>query len=618
MQPLKPLAVINISAIARHFLLGEILRRRWQFAGFIILSLIAALIEMTGVGLIFPLLIIIVDPASLNKVPILADLVTRFGVGNELPILIIILIGILMVGKNVYMLFFTWLQLHTIAKWKAQLSRRLMHTYLFSDYSVHLSKTSSEIIRNLSLTAAVFDQFMTALINITVNGVMLIGLCAVLVFVLPPETLVSLIVVGLASWALYLSMRRPFEKTGQELNSIFEKRQAILRQSIGIMKETKLNAKENFFLDRYIEVERRNFSRQAHFNFLSSISPLGTEAAVIVAILGIVTYILFFSGHQNTGIAVLALLTATLFRLTPVLNRILSALQAMNLSRNSVEIIAKELDELEPHIFRSTIEPQPIPFQKQIEFDRVGYSYPESEARAVHDLSFTIRRGEIVGITGASGSGKSTLASLLMGLLPPADGQIRIDGTVIDNQATIRAWQMHIGFVPQGVFLVDDTIANNIAFAVDPADIDEKRVWRALEMVELREFVESLPDGLKHRLGEDGARLSGGQRQRVGIARVLYDDPEFMVFDEATSSLDNTTERAFSDNLMRIRRNRAVVIIAHRLSTLRDCDRIIMLDKGTVIDSGTFDELNVRCAPFRRLVELANLNRQAELNARAS
>jgi ATP-binding cassette subfamily C protein len=618
MKPSKQLAVINISAIARHFLQGEILRRRWQFAGFIVLSLIAALIEMTGVGLIFPLLIIIVDPASLNKVPILADLVTRFGVGNELPILIIVLIGILMVGKNVYMLFFTWLQLHTIARWKAQLSRRLMHTYLFSDYSVHLRKTSSEIIRNLSLTAAVFDQFMTALINITVNGVMLVGLCAVLVFVLPPETLVSLIVVGLASWALYLSMRRPFEKTGEELNALFERRQAILRQSIGIMKETKLNAKENFFLDRYIDVERRNFSRQAHFNFLSSISPLGTEAAVIVAILGIVTYILFFSGHQNTGIAVLALLTATLFRLTPVLNRILSALQAMNLSRNSVEIIAKELNELEPHVFMSTVEPQPIPFNKQIEFDRIGYSYPESETRAVHDLSFTIRRGEIVGITGASGSGKSTLAGLLMGLLPPAEGEIRIDGVAIDNQATIRAWQKHIGFVPQGVFLVDDTIANNIAFAVDAANIDEKRVWRALEMVELREFVEGLPDRLKHRLGEDGARLSGGQRQRVGIARVLYDDPEFMVFDEATSSLDNTTERAFSDNLMRIRGNRAVVIIAHRLSTLRDCDRIIMLDKGTVIDSGTFDELNLRCAPFRRLVELANLNRQAELNARAS
>lgn len=617
MNPLKRLAVINISAIARHFLQGEILRRRWQFVGFIVLSLIAALIEMTGVGLIFPLLIIIVDPASLNKVPILADLVTRFGVGNELPILIIMLIGILMVSKNVYMLFFTWLQLHTIARWKAQLSRRLMHTYLFSDYSVHLRKTSSEIIRNLSLTAAVFDQFMTSLINITVNGVMLVGLCAVLVFVLPPETLVSLIVVGLASWALYLSMRRPFEKTGEELNAIFEKRQAILRQSIGIMKETKLNAKESFFLDRYIEVERRNFSRQAHFNFLSAISPLGTEAAVIVAILGIVTYILFFSGHQNTGIAVLALLTATLFRLTPVLNRILSALQAMNLSRNSVEIIARELNELEPHIFMSTSEPRPIPFQKQIEFDRVRYSYPETDARAVHGLSFTIRRGEIVGITGASGSGKSTLAGLLMGLLPPTDGEIRIDGVAIDNQATIRAWQKHIGFVPQAVFLVDDTIASNIAFAVDPANVDERRVWRALEMVELREFVVGLPDGLKHRLGEDGARLSGGQRQRVGIARVLYDDPEFMVFDEATSALDNSTERAFSDNLMRIRGNRAIVIIAHRLSTLRDCDRIIMLDKGTVIDSGTFDELNVRCAPFRRLVELANLNRQSELSARA-
>lgn len=614
MRLLKQLTVVNVSATGRHFLKGEILPRRWQFVGFIILSFVAALIEMTGVGMVFPLLIIVVDPASLDKVPLLADMVKRFDINNELPILIIILIGFLMIGKNVYMLFFTWLQLHTIANWKEQLSRRLMHAYLFSDYTVHLRKTSSEIILNLSLTAAVFDQFITALINIAVNGAVLVGLCAVLVFVLPPETLVSLVVVGLASWAIYLSMRRPFEKTGEELNSIFEKRQAVLRQSIGTMKETKLNAKENFFLDRYIDVERRNFSKQAHFNFLSAISPLGTEGAVILAILSIITYILFFSGHRHTGIAVLGLLTATLFRLTPVINRILSSLQAMNISRNSVEIIANELNEIEPHVFMSTIE-QPIPFKKKIEFDRVGYSYPEADVRAVRDLSFTIHRSEIVGITGASGSGKTTLAGLLMGLLPPTDGEIRIDGVAINNQATIRAWQRHIGFVPQEVFLVDDTIMSNIAFAIESAKVDEKQVWRALEIVELRNFVESLPNGLKHRLGEEGARLSGGQRQRVGIARVLYDDPEFMVFDEATSALDNSTERAFSDNLMRLRGDRAIVIIAHRLSTLRDCDRIIMLEKGTAIDTGTFDELNLRCGPFRRLVELANLSRHSELNA---
>jgi ATP-binding cassette subfamily C protein len=217
----------------------------------------------------------------------------------------------------------------------------------------------------------------------------------------------------------------------------------------------------------------------------------------------------------------------------------------------------------------------------------------------------------MIGITGPSGAGKSTLAALLMGLVPPVEGRIRVDDTPLDTPARLRAWYKHIGFVPQSVFLIEDSIARNIAFGSRPEEIDEEHVWRVLEIVQMRDFVESLPNGIHEFVGEDGSRLSGGQRQRLGIARVLYDDPEILVFDEATSSLDAAIERAFSESLMQVRKTRTLIMIAHRLSTLRDCDRIVMLDKGTVLDIAPFGELRDRCPAFRNLVELSSLERTA-------
>lgn len=601
----------RLSRDGRDFILKEAKARGPQLLGFVLLSLVAALIEMTGVGLVFPLLIVLVDPAKLEKVPFLAKLIDSIGIGwgTELSILIICLIGVLMVSKNAYMIFFNWLQMYTLARWKTDLSKRLMYVYLFSDYSVHLAKTSSEIIRNMSLTAAIFDQFVTAMINLAVNTVMLLALCSLLVFVLPLESMLSVAFIGVVVWSLYAKMRKPFEEIGKELNLLFKLRQSILRQAIGMIMETKLSAKEYFFLDAYVEIEQRNFSRQARYNFMAIIPPLATEGAVIIGILSIVSYLLFVSGDQNTGLAILGLLAATLFRLTPVLNRILSSLQLMNLSRNSVEIVAREFNELNHLVFRSDVEPESMPFSKKISFEGVSYAYPSANVRAVENLTFDISKGELIGITGTSGAGKSTLAALLLGLIQPAVGQVLVDDTPLTGPALLRAWYKHIGFVPQDVFLIEDTIACNIAFGTDTKDIDEDRIWEALNIVQLSDFVAGLPNGLNEFVGEDGSRLSGGQRQRLGIARVLYENPEILLFDEATSSLDTANERAFSESLMRVRKSRTLIMIAHRLSTLRDCDRIIMMDKGTILDIDTFDNLQARCPAFANLVQLAKLER---------
>ncbi len=598
----------SLSRAARAFVREQIAIRWAQFAGLFVLSFIGAVIEMTGVGLVFPLLIILVAPDQLERIPELTRAIDRLGLNQaDLPLMLIGLIAFVLVGKNSYMLFFNWLTARALARWKTRLSQRLIRTYLFSDYAIHLAKTSSEIIRNLSLTASIFDQFIAAGINLVVNGLILIALCGLLIFVLPPETQAGLAMVGVIAFLLYLSMRRPFAKIGRELNELYQRRQAIMRQSIGMIKETKLNARESYFLDAFGDVENRNFLRQAHNRFLNVIPPLATESAVIVAVLAIISHILFFSGQGELGIALLGLMAATFFRLTPVINRILTGLQTMNVSRNSVEIIAQELAELEPQVYLPAVEPAPLPFEDSIGLDHVGFAYPGSEARAVHDVELEIARGEMVGITGPSGAGKSTLVALLMGLVAPTEGRILVDGVPLDSAAKVRAWHKHIGFVPQSVFLIEDTIARNIAFAAE--EIDEDAVWRAIDTVQLRDYVESLPKGIHAHVGEDGSKLSGGQRQRLGIARVLYDDPNVLVFDEATSALDSATEQAFTESLLRLRGQRTLVMIAHRLSTLRDCDRIAMMDGGRVLDVAPFPVLNSRCPAFRNLVELSRLDR---------
>lgn len=602
----------GLSPEARTFVASEITARRWKYLVFLLLSVVAAIIEMTGVGLIFPLLLIIVAPEMIDRIPPLVWLTDDVGLGrgSGLTVFLIVTIAVLMTAKNAYMMFFKWLQARAIAGWKTELSRRLMQIYLFADYRTHLIKTSSEIIRNITLTGSIYDQFMTAIMNLIVNLIMLLSLTLLLVTVLPPQASVGLAFMVACSVAVYVLMRRPFEAIGKESNALYKERQAILRQSIGMIKETKILSNERFFLKNFNRVQDRSFLRQAHYNFMASIPPLVTESAVIISVLGLISYLLLTASEQGVGIAILGLLVATLFRVSPLLNRILTSLQVLNVSRNSVEIIAQEIAELEGKVYLPTAEPAPLPFTRAVSFENVSFSYPAGSAPALSDVSFSIGRNETVGITGPSGAGKSTLIALLMGLLPPKEGQIKVDGTDLKAPERIRAWHKHIGLVAQSVFLIDDTIAANIAFGHDHDGFDRDRVEAVLEFVRMKDFVDSLPDGIMTMLGEDGSRLSGGQRQRIGIARALYGEPDFLVLDEATSSLDVEIERAFSENLERLKDRQTMVIIAHRLSTLRFCDRIMMMDAGRIVDIGTFQELTERCPAFRRLVTLSQLDEQ--------
>lgn len=604
----------RLSPAAWRFIGGEMRDRRWKLAAFLALGLVAGIIELVGVGLVYPLLIIALSPESLASHPFFARVFGTVGAGGSHRFFVIMaaIVAAIMVMKNVYMGFFNWLQQRTLARWKTRLSARLMRLYLFSDYRLFLEKTSSEMILNIALTGLVYDQFVAGMINLIVSGTILAALGVLLLVALPLKVFASLLCVCLAAALLYATTRKTFERIGRDLNDIFKARQSVLRQAIGLIKETKIMSKEGFFLDTFARIEARNFIRNAHYNFLSTLPPLMIESASIITIIALVSYILFVSGQEPFGVATLGLLVVALFRAAPLLNKILSALRLINISRNSVETVAREIEGFEHAVVGAPREEaERLPFTERVRLEKIAFAYPSSHTQALRNVSLDIRRHEFIGITGMSGAGKTTLTAVIMGLIQPTAGAVSVDGVKLDTPRLVRSWQKNLGYVAQHILLIEDSVAANIAFGETAEDIDRQRVWQVLETVQMKGFVEGLPGGIDYFLGEDGIRLSGGQRQRIGIARALYHDPSVLVLDEATAALDVATEQAFAASLEAMRGSRTLIVIAHRLSTLRHCDRIVMMAEGGVIGIDSFEGLEDSCPEFRRLVELSKLGRAA-------
>ena len=603
------MSAFNISPEARNFIKHEISSRSWFFAVYFLMSVITGALEMVGLALIFPLITVIMSPQTIDHFPVIKEMLGAVGIDTHKKLvgLLVVSIAFVMVIKNVFMGGFYYLQSRVIAKWKTELSRRLMNIYLFSDFRIHMEKTAAEIIRNISLTAIVFDQYVLSLLNLVVNVIVAVGIASVLLISLPEETSLGLVVLITTAGILYLSTRKTFAKIGADSNVLHRERQQLILQSIGAIKESKILGKENYFIDQYCIVENQYFRKQGFQNFLAIIPVLSIETAIIMTMLGFVTYALFVAGQKPEGLAGIAVFAAAMFRLMPITNRILNNLRLMDLGKNSIETIAREINENEHRIQLSGVRPEEkLTGWKELTFQSVDYVYPDG-TEALTGVNLTIRRNEFIGITGPSGCGKSTLLMTILGLLEPTGGALLVDGKPLKDPARLRRWQNSIGYVPQTVFLINAPLLNNIAYCEGDVNVDIERVRETIKQVHLEEFVERQPEGIYASVGDYGNRLSGGEKQRVVIARAIYRNPDLLAFDEATASLDAAVERSITNNLMEFLGRKTLVAIAHKLSTIRKCDRIIMMGKGEVIDVGSFDELRDRCEPFRELVEASSL-----------
>jgi ABC-type multidrug transport system fused ATPase/permease subunit len=452
-------------------------------------------------------------------------------------------------------------------------------------YTFHIERNSAQLIRN------VLNEVNTLSQNGVLQGLTLLteafvvaGIFVLLLYVEPLGALLAVGTLGVAGGGFYLLIRVPMLRWGEARQFHEGMRIQHIQQGLSGVKDVKVLGREKEFIDHY----RLHTEGAAHVGHLQQafqqFPRLALELLAVIALAVLVIVMVARDRPLAVLIPTIGLFAAAAFRVMPSVNRILTAVQVVRFSMPVVDVLYTELVGLAENQEPPASPTAPLPFNDSLTLENVRFWYANCENPAVDGVSLTIRAGQTVGFIGGSGAGKSTLVDLMLALLKPTSGVIRVDG--VDVRTNVPGWQGQIGYVPQAIYLTDDSLIRNIAFGLADTEIDEAAVWRAARLAQIDGFIRELPLGMQTRVGERGVRLSGGQIQRIGIARALYHDPAVLVLDEATSSLDTGTEHGVMEAVAALRGRKTVIIVTHRLSTVEQCDRLFRIDQGRVIDEG--------------------------------
>lgn len=554
------------------------------------LMLIGMVLETLGVGLVIPAIALLTQSDFARNYPMLQSVLQALGNPSQQTLVIggmLVLVGVYLI-KALFLALLAWQQTRFAFGVQAQLSQRLFTAYLRQPYMFHLQRNSAQLIRNVITEVNLFtgNGILPGLLLIT-ESLVLLGLCSLLLIVEPLGALIVLSVLGTAAWGFNRLTRTHIARWGEARQYHEGLRIQHLQQGLGGAKDVKLLGRETDFLEQY-RVHNAEGARVGRLQLTLQQLPRLWLELLAVSGLAILVFSMLAQGRALEAVLpTLGMFAAAAFRLMPSVNRVLGAVQSLRYGLPVIDILHKELNLATQNI--AGTHSIATFFRAALELSKVTYTYPGTPEPALRDISLAIQRGESVGFIGASGAGKSTLVDILLGLLTPDTGEVRMDGK--DIQTNIRNWQDQIGYVPQSIFLTDDTLRRNVAFGLANKQIDNAAVQRAIQAAQLEEFVTSLPDGLETLVGERGIRLSGGQRQRIGIARALYHDPAVLVLDEATSSLDTTTEHDVMQAVRALQGTKTILIIAHRLSTVAHCDRLYRLEQGRVVEEGAPDNM---------------------------
>ncbi len=548
------------------------------------LMLIGMMLETLGVSLVIPALALLTQGDISLRYPEFKSVIAALGNPSQQILVIggmLVLVGVYFI-KAMFLAFLAWWQMRFAFGVQAQLSQRLFAVYLHQPYTFHLQRNSAQLIRNvINEVSMITGNAILPVIMLLTEGLVLIGMCGLLLAVEPQGALIVVSVLGAAAWFFHRLTHGSIEHWGKARQYHEGLRLQHLQQGLGGAKDVKIFGREAEFLQQY----RIHNDQSAHVaqmqSTLQQLPRLWLELLAVSGLAILVISMLVQNRPLEAIMPTLGLFAAAAFRLMPSISRILGAVQALRYGMPMIEVLHAELKLKIPEA-AGKHEPSE-PFNSIIELSHVCFTYPSSAPETLKDISLLIKRGESVGFIGASGAGKSTLVDLILGLLTPDKGLMLVDGK--DIQQNMRNWQSQIGYVPQSIYLTDDSLRRNVAFGLPDERIDDAAVKRAIQSAQLEDFVSSLPNGLMTMVGERGIRLSGGQRQRIGIARALYNDPSVLLLDEATSSLDTETEQGVMQAVKALKGDKTILIVAHRLSTVDHCDQLYSLEKGELVDT---------------------------------
>jgi ATP-binding cassette subfamily C protein len=561
-------------------------RDKFRLGISLLLVLTSTGLEMLGLGLVVPVLqiLLIEDPLEgLSWLPVSLGEISQ---ARLVVIAMSLLFGVY-ISKNVFSFAATYVQLRIQLSITNRLVQRLFETYIRQPYEFHLQHSSALLVRNVQeYSSAVITYGINPTISLVSDLTLGIGVLALLFAAEPLGTLILLVVFGISAVALVLIFRRKSRIWGAERT----RHRGVLMESLlngfGAVKELKITGRDRQLLKIH-EASLQASARSSYlFGTLQSFPKALFEVLAVAGVTTLVLVALLRGDSLSATVTTIALFAVGAFRMLPSVNRIIQSAHQFSFGRAAIEG-AVEAFKLSPDI--NNLRQQRRDIFETLEASELMYSYPGSHAVVTNVPRFLLTRGESVGVIGTSGSGKSTFIDLILGILEPTSGKICVNGRPISVNR--RYWQDRVGYVPQNVFLTDGSIRANVAFGVPANEVDDQKVIEVLETATLWDFVQTLPNGLDTIVGERGTRLSGGQRQRLGIARALYENPEVIVLDEATSALDTETEKKVVDSLREISENITFLVIAHRMSTLMGCTRVIRIEDGRIVKDGTYAEV---------------------------
>lgn len=552
--------------------------------------LIGGALEAVGIGAILPLISIMGQPDWLERHANIAQVVSHVGVHTHVQFIILCAIGLIMLYlvKNSYLAWQLRMQINFAVQNQILYAAELFKSYLAKPYIFHVDHNTAVLMRNVSngaLTA--FTSMLIPTLQLLTEVVTGFVIWVMLVAVDPFTAVVVAGFLSLVLHALVKAFRRKIAEQGQIQNQYSGETYRWVNQGLGAIKETRVLRKEAYFSSEYEAAYKRYGDANRVFNFLNQLPRLFIEAIVVVALLFLIVFKLIQGYAPMEIVPLLGVLALAAFRMMPCANRIVNLSNGIKFQMPLFNELYDEFCEIRDRLESGKSQElllesvEKLPFTKELCVEHLAFQYPEGQNEVLQDVSFSVPKGSFVGVVGPSGAGKTTFVDILLGLLTPTGGKITVDG--VDIQSNIRGWQANLSYVPQSIYLIDGTIKDNVALGVAPENFDEDLLIRVLKMAELYDFVEELPHGVDTMVGERGVKLSGGQRQRIGIARALYYKPEVLVLDEATSALDNETEKSITDTILKLKGRITIIAIAHRVSTLENCDFKIKFEDGKTV-----------------------------------